>query len=70
MGMTKDKFINMNGASFNVSHVLSFGTEKEFVSGFDTKIYTALDKKSRKEMLKTVYRIAKLNVTPVNLQKK
>lgn len=58
--MAKDRFIKMDGASVNVAHVLSFETEKEFIDQYDSKLYQHRDQRSRKALLKSLYKAAKL----------
>jgi len=58
--MGADKWIKMDRVSFNEAYVLSFESEKAFV---DKEVNNSFlhhqDLKTRKELLKTVYKIAK-----------
>ena len=51
--------IGDGSAGFNPAFVLSFATEKDFLSATSSEYYQHLDEKTRKATLKEVYRIAK-----------
>lgn len=53
------KFITLNGASVNLAHILSFESEKEFVSAKVDSLYPKYPEKERKNILKSMYKIAK-----------
>lgn len=55
------EYIKMGGASVSVAHILSFSSEKEFVEALETNLYQNQDAKSRKAMLKSLYKIAQQN---------
>ena len=53
------KFITMDGASLSEAHVLSFETEKAFISEYENKLYPKLEMKQRKQNLRWIYKQAK-----------
>lgn len=58
--MGADKWIKMDKVSFNEAYVLSFESEKAFVDReMNNSFLHHQDLKTRKELLKTVYKIAK-----------
>jgi hypothetical protein len=52
-------FITMDGASLSVAHVLSFETEKAFISEYENKLYPKSEMKLRKQKLRWIYKQAK-----------
>jgi len=58
--MDRAKWITMDGVSFNETYVLSFESEKAFVDAEVGKSFQHhKEVKTRKDLLKTVYKIAK-----------
>lgn len=51
--------IKIGGASFNMEHVLSFSSEKDFVECYKSKVYQDLAEKEIISNLKAIYKNAK-----------
>ena len=56
--MPAQNYITMDGASFNVAHVLSFESEKAFIDRYKGEMWKKTDVRLRISALKTVYKKA------------
>ena len=57
--MDRQNYITMDGVSILADAVRGFDSEKDFVAEYDSKVWGWKDQKTRKALLKQVYKIAK-----------
>lgn len=57
--MRRNDYITMDGVSIMADAVRGFESEKAFIAEYDSKVWGWKDQKTRKALLKQVYKIAK-----------
>lgn len=63
--MDQPVYIKMDGASILGAHILSFSSEKEFVSAKENEYFMHhADIKVRRQLLKSMYKVAQKTVKP------